>query len=76
MDQEMKVKENKIRRMADRRGYRLTKSRSRDEGAVDFGLYGLVDVKTNGAVNEPIAGRWTNTWTLSEVEEFLNSDAA
>lgn len=76
MDQEAKVLENKIRRVADRRGYRLMKSRSRDENAIDYGLYALVDVRTNVSVSPVLAGRWPCSWSLQEVEDFLNSDAA
>lgn len=67
--------ENKLRRMADRQGMRLVKSRSRDENAIDYGLYGLIDVQTNGAVNQPIAGRWICSWTLDEVREYLEGDS-
>ncbi len=70
--QEEKVKENRLRRAADRQGLRLMKSRSRDPNAIDYGLYGLVDIQTNGIVNPPIAGRWACSWTLEEVEEYLN----
>jgi hypothetical protein len=41
MDQEMKVMENRIRRMAHRRGFRLEKSRRRDPEAMDYGTYRL-----------------------------------
>lgn len=68
-----KVRENRIRKKADRMGYRLVKSRSRDPDAVDFGLYGLVDVGTNVVVNPPIAQRWVCSWTLDEVEDWLTS---
>jgi hypothetical protein len=57
--------------MADRRGYALRKSRSRDPKAVDFGRYALIDVETGGAVNPAIAGRWTCSWTLDQVEQHL-----
>lgn len=76
MSQETKVLENKLRRMADRQGLRLVKSRSRDENAIDYGLYALIDVQTNGAVNPAIAGRWVCSWTLEEVREHLEGDAA
>ncbi|HKJ74360.1 MAG TPA: hypothetical protein VKA19_09620 [Alphaproteobacteria bacterium] len=66
-----KARENRLRRMADRRGYRLVKSRSRDPQAVDFGLYALLDYETGGAVNPAIAGRWQCSWTLDEVETWL-----
>jgi hypothetical protein len=34
---EQKVRENRLRRVAERRGYRLTKSRRRDPEALDYG---------------------------------------
>ena len=71
-----KVLENKLRRMADRRGYRLVKSRSRDEGAIDHGLFAVIDVETNGAANPALANRRVCSWSLEEVAEFLNSEAA
>ena len=43
-----KVRENRLRRMADRQGYRLVKSRRRDPRARDYGTYGLVDTHTMG----------------------------
>ena len=57
--------------MADRRGYTVRKSRTRDPKAVDFGLYALVDVKTGRAVNPATAGRWECSWTLDQVEHYL-----
>ena len=71
MDTNEKVRENRLRRMADRHGYRVMKSRSRDSKAVDYGLYALIDVQIGGAVNPAIAQRWTCSWTLDEVEEWL-----
>lgn len=38
---DLKVRENRLRRIADRRGMRLTKSRRRDPRAVDYGQYTL-----------------------------------
>jgi hypothetical protein len=66
-----KVKENRLRRAADRQGLRLIKSRSRDPQALDFGLYALIDLETSGAVNPSLANRWVCSWTLDEVEEHL-----
>ena len=74
MEQEDKVRENRLRRAADRQGYRLTKSRSRDPNAIDFGLYALIDIRIGGAVNPAIAERWVCSWTLDEVEEFLTKE--
>jgi hypothetical protein len=45
-----KVRENRLRRMAERRGWRLEKSRRRDRLAPDFGTYQLVDPYTNTVV--------------------------
>ncbi|MBP2370698.1 hypothetical protein [Pseudonocardia parietis] len=38
-----KVRENRLRRAAERQGRLLVKSRRRDERALDFGLFVLVD---------------------------------
>lgn len=42
-----KVYENRLRRVAERQGLRLIKSRRRDPRATDYGMYALVDVHTN-----------------------------
>lgn len=42
-----KVRENRIRRMAERQGYQLMKSRRRDPSAADFGTYGIIDPARN-----------------------------
>lgn len=68
---DQKVRENRLRRMADRQGFRLIKSRSRDDRAMDYGLYGLVDIQTNGSVFPALAGRWTCSQELDDIEEFL-----
>ena len=70
-DEGNKVRENRLRRAADRQGLRLEKSRSRDPNAIDYGLYALIDVQTSGAVNAAIADRWVHSWTLDVVEEYL-----
>lgn len=74
MSNSEKVRENRLRRKADRMGYQLIKSRSRDPDAMDYGLYALINVDTNGAVNPAIAQRWVCSWTLDDVEEFLTSE--
>jgi hypothetical protein len=38
-----KIRENRLRRMAERQGLRLEKSRRRDPRAVDYGTYWLID---------------------------------
>jgi hypothetical protein len=46
---EEKIRENRLRRMAQRQGLMLSKSRRRDPRATDYGTYMLVD-STNGMV--------------------------
>lgn len=45
-----KVRENRLRRMAQRQGLRLEKSRRRDPRALDYGTYQLTDPATNTLV--------------------------
>lgn len=71
MDQDTKVRENRLRRAADRQGLRLSKSRSRDPQAMDYGLYALIDHQTNGAIHPALADRWVHALTLEDVEEWL-----
>jgi hypothetical protein len=42
VEQHEKVRENRLRRMAERQGLRLVKSRRRDPLAIDFGTYSIV----------------------------------
>lgn len=72
MDQADKVRENRLRRMADRQGLRLLKSRRRDERAIDFGGYMLVDVQTNGAVFG--SGAFQYEADLDDIERWLTED--
>lgn len=44
MDQSIKVRENRLRRMAERQGLRLLKNPRRDPRAIDYGTYMLVDM--------------------------------
>jgi len=65
--------ENKLRRKADRMGYRLVKSRRRDPDALDFGLYGLIDLETNGSVFAADVLGSPCVATLQEIEDRLKS---
>ena len=71
MENAEKVRENRIRRMAERQGFRLVKSRRRDPFAVDFGRY---RVETGDGV-EATAFTSAMGWglTLDEVEKRLTS---
>jgi hypothetical protein len=72
MEQEMKVKENRLRRAAERQGLVLQKSRRRDPRAIDFGGYMLVDVVKNFVV----MGGSPNAFSasLDDVEAYLHGD--
>jgi hypothetical protein len=70
-----KVRENRLRRMAERQGLRLEKSRRRDPRAIDYGRYMLVNAELNAAVAGTTAtGR--HEFTLDDVEAWLTSDGA
>ena len=51
-----KVLENRLRRMADRQGFRLVKSRRRDPRARDFGTYSLVDENGDSPIDRADIG--------------------
>ncbi len=55
MDMADKVRENRVRRAAERQGLRLVKSRRRDPNAWDHGTYGLLSAET-GALVWGVAG--------------------
>lgn len=61
-----KSRENRARRVAERRGYRLEKSRRRDPRATDYGRYQLIHVVTSTVAS--IGGPWL---TLHEIERQL-----
>jgi hypothetical protein len=69
MTADNKVKENRIRRMADRQGLRLEKSRRRDPRAIDYGGFMLVNVRKNFVLRggEP----FPYSATLDEIEACL-----
>ena len=71
MEQEEKVRENRLRRMAERQGLRLERSRRRDPRALDYGSYQLVEVLTNTVA----ASGGPNGFglTLDEVERSLTA---
>ncbi|HJR90488.1 MAG TPA: hypothetical protein VJ782_10055 [Aeromicrobium sp.] len=68
---EAKVRENRLRRMADRQGLALVKSRRRDPRSIDYGRFMVVDNSTNtvvaGELNSPRA------LDMDEVEKYLTS---
>ncbi|MET8848037.1 hypothetical protein [Amycolatopsis sp. NPDC004625] len=69
---DQKIRENRLRRVAQRRGMRLLKSRARDPLAVGYGGYMIVSTTgahVAGELDSPLA------LTLDEVDEHLNGGA-
>lgn len=62
-----KVRENRLRRAAERQGLALVKSRRRDPRAVDFGLYWLTNPATNTLETHE------HGLSLDEIEAYLTS---
>jgi len=71
MDTNEKVRENRLRRMADRQGIALRKSRRRDPRALDYGVYWLIDIRRNMHLDPRGDGM-----TLDEVEDYLTAEPA
>lgn len=64
-----KVRENRMRRVAARRGLHLEKSRGRDPGALGYGGYMIVDVAGNYVVAG--ASPYGFALDLDGVEKYL-----
>jgi hypothetical protein len=73
MDTQTKVRENRARRVASRQGLRLIKARRLDPRASDYGLYALV--RANGEAANPARDGFPCSWSLIEVEAFLDRAA-
>jgi hypothetical protein len=73
-----KVRENRLRRMAERQGLRLEKSRRRDRRALDYGRYQLVDAgmtrRSHHIVHQDWAVGQGFGLTLDEVEAYLTRE--
>jgi hypothetical protein len=62
----------RLRRMAERRGLQLQKSRRRDPRAYDYGTYRLVDARTNTVI--AYAGYNDHGLTLNQIKDYLTGD--
>ncbi len=67
-----KIRENRLRRMAERQGLAVQKSRRRDPDAYDFGTYMLVDLVGNAVVASGLQSGYG--MTLDDVERYLRDD--
>jgi hypothetical protein len=66
------IREKRLRRMAERQGLRLHKSRRRDPRALDYGGYMLSDIYRKTVV---LGGnQHAYSATLDEVEQYLTKD--
>jgi hypothetical protein len=65
-----KVLENRLRRVAHRRGLRLYRSRARDPQSLTYGGYMLIDEQRGEGVLGTTGPRGYSA-TLEEVEKFL-----
>jgi hypothetical protein len=63
------ARENRLRKMAERQGLALSKSRTQDPRAIDFARYMLTDLHEKRAVLG--GGTFAHSATLDEVEAFL-----
>ncbi len=68
-DQDDKVRENRVRRMAERQDLRLVKTRRRDPRASDYSKFMLVDPTTEAVVAGTAKGR--PEWDLDDAERYL-----
>jgi hypothetical protein len=69
-----KVRENRLRKAADRQGLRLEKSHARNENDITYGTYQLIDHQYGGTVYaDCTAGRGYGL-DLDDVEEYLSGD--
>ncbi len=73
MTNDSKVRENRLRRMADRQGLTLTKSRRRDPRALDYGKWTITSQTEPGWQVAELVGH-EHGLTLDELEAQLLID--
>jgi|SoiMethySBSTD1v2_1073268.scaffolds.fasta_scaffold3139756_2 hypothetical protein len=69
-----KVREDRLRRVAQRQGLQLIKSRRRDDRALDFGGFMLIEPTANTLVLGGPDNRFPASLSLEEVEEWLTGE--
>lgn len=70
-----KVRENRLRRVAERQGLALQKSKRRDPHALDYGLWMIVDSATS-TVAAGVDSTGRPDMTLDDVEAYLTGEAS
>ena len=66
MNNSESIREQRLRRMAERQGYRLNRSKRRDPRAYDHGKYFVTDIFTNVLQTDE------RGMTLDQVEDWLD----
>jgi hypothetical protein len=75
MDRSEKVREDRVRRMLARQGYTLSKSKSRDPRAWDFGVYLITHILAASGTDSGVIAAYCKS--LDEAEEWaLEGDRA
>lgn len=69
-----KVRENRLRRMAERQGIVLVKSRARDPRSLRFGRYWMLEGKGAADDEQVLVYGGDGGYTLDEVERVLTWD--
>jgi hypothetical protein len=72
MEQSEKVRENRMRRMAGRRGLRLVKSPQRDQGGLEYGRYRIEAMDGNPPGDLEEGGKYPLA-NLDEAERYLST---
>ena len=72
MDAKERVRERRIRRMAERQGYKLSRSARRDPRALDYRKYSLIDLRTRTRLFVDELSDYAAT--LDQIEAFLTRD--
>ena len=68
-----KIRENRLRRMAERQGFVLRKSRRRDPRAVDYRRFYLTD-RLSGEIVSGYRPGLGPEYTLDEIEAYLTRE--
>jgi hypothetical protein len=69
-----KVREIRLRRMAERQGLELHKSRRRDPNAIGYGLWMIIDSNGNFVVAQSAGPTGEPALDLDEVEAYLTRE--
>jgi hypothetical protein len=68
-----KIRENRLRKAADRQGLRLEKSHARNENDITYGTYQLIDHQYGGTVHAVCTAGRGYGLDLDDVEEILSA---